>query len=389
MNSLEETLNDRYRHLNLANEQRCDFDRIMTKLNEWIKNTEQQLKDPFTNDLQQTINILKEKSKSIQALFQSTKDRMNEFEDLTRIHGIVASTLNDAEQITLNEKYTVLKDKYNRLLDSLNQRIVLLDEAIRERNEFDQQNDRLQVFYKQVENEFTKQKQQKLNDINYPSNERRLEQFKQLLKQLDEITNNFKEVTRIQRLLTNKGHRIDFRMGGELNANLKNLDGQIHNEIERIERALQTENDFHHLDKELDSYLQISSEQLKSSQHHQDKGIIFQTVSDRLQQAEHELNKLNQLSERLVNDLPRSQYEQLKRIIERRQERLLTLNKTCQQARGEHEHMIKTQHKLNEDLITINDWFRRLIQDLSQPFELNLSLNNVNDLRDSMNVSFI
>ncbi|CAF4463156.1 unnamed protein product, partial [Rotaria sp. Silwood2] len=109
------------------------------------------------------------------------------------------------------------------------------------------------------------------------------------------------------------------------------------------------------------------------------------TVSDRLQQAEHELNKLNQLSERLVNDLPRSQYEQLKRIIERRQERLLTLNKTCQQARGEHEHMIKTQHKLNEDLITINDWFRRLIQDLSQPFELNLSLNNVNDLRDSMN----
>ncbi|CAF4315796.1 unnamed protein product [Rotaria sp. Silwood2] len=385
MNSLEETLNDRYRHLNLANEQRCDFDRIMTKLNEWIKNTEQQLKDPFTNDLQQTINILKEKSKSIQALFQSTKDRMNEFEDLTRIHGIVASTLNDAEQITLNEKYTVLKDKYNRLLDSLNQRIVLLDEAIHERNEFDQQNDRLQVFYKQVENEFTKQKQQKLNDINYPSNERRLEQFKQLLKQLDETTNNFKEVTRIQRLLTNKGHRIDFRMGGELNANLKNLDGQIHNEIERIERALQTENDFHHLDKELDSYLQISSEQLKSSQHHQDKGIIFQTVSDRLQQAEHELNKLNQLSERLVNDLPRSQYEQLKRIIERRQERLLTLNKTCQQARGEHEHMIKTQHKLNEDLITINDWFRRLIQDLSQPFELNLSLNNVNDLRDSMN----
>ncbi|CAF5135374.1 unnamed protein product, partial [Rotaria sp. Silwood1] len=116
-------------------------------------------------------------------------------------------------------------------------------------------------------------------------------------------------------LLTNKCHRIYFRICGELNANLKNLDGQIHNEIERIERALQTENDFHHLDKELDSYLQISSEQLKSSQHHQDKGIIFQTVSDRLQQAEHELNKLIQLSERLINDLPRSQYDQLKRII--------------------------------------------------------------------------
>ncbi|CAF1425562.1 unnamed protein product [Rotaria sordida] len=384
LNNLEEILNDRYRQLNLANEQRCEFDRIITKLNEWIKNTEQQIKDPFINDLQQTTNVLKEKSKSIQSLFQSTKDRMNEFEDLTNIHGIVASTLNEAERITLNEKYTVLKDKYNRLLDSLNQRIVLLDEAIHERNEFDQQNNHLQILYKQLENEFTKQKQLKLSDINYPTNEQRLEQFKQLLKYLNETINNFKEVTRIQRLLTNKGHRIDFHIGGELNANLKNLDGQIHNEIERIERVLQIENDFHNLNKEFDSYLQISFEQLKSSQHHQDKEIIYQTVSDRLQQGEHELNKLIQLSERLINDLPRSQYEQLKHIIERHQERLQTLNKTCQQVRGEHEHMIKTQHRLNEDLITIIDWFRRLIQDLTQPFELNLSLNTVNDLQDSM-----
>ncbi|CAF1432108.1 unnamed protein product, partial [Rotaria sordida] len=385
LNNLEEILNDRYRQLNLANEQRCEFDRIITKLNEWIKNTEQQIKDPFINDLQQTTNVLKEKSKSIQSLFQSTKDRMNEFEDLTNIHGIVASTLNEAERIILNEKYTVLKDKYNRLLDSLNQRIVLLDEAIHERNEFDQQNNHLQILYKQLENEFTKQKQLKLSDINYPTNEQRLEQFKQLLKYLNETINNFKEVTRIQRLLTNKGHRIDFHIGGELNANLKNLDEQIHNEIERIERTLQIENDFHNLNKEFDSYLQISFEQLKSSQHHQDKGIIYQTVSDRLQQGEHELNKLIQLSERLINDLPRSQYEQLKHIIERHQERLQTLNKTCQQVRGEHEHMIKTQHRLNEDLITIIDWFRRLIQDLTQPFELNLSLNTVNDLQDSMN----
>ncbi|CAF4548248.1 unnamed protein product, partial [Rotaria sp. Silwood2] len=350
INNLEEILNDRYRQLNLANEQRYEFDRIMTKLNEWVKSIEQQIKDPFTNDLQQTTNVLKEKSKNIQTLFQSTRDH-----------------------------------KYNRLLDSLNQRIVLLDEAIHERNEFDRQNDHLQILYKQLENKFTKQKQLKLSDINYPSNEQRLEQFKQLLKYLDETINNFKEVIRIQRLLTNKGHRIDFRIGGELNANLKNLDGQIHNEIERIERALQIENDFHHLDKELDSYLQISSEQLKSSQHHQDKGIIFQTIFDRLQQAEHELNKLIQLSERLINDLPRSKYEQLKRIIEHRQEHLQTLNKTCQQARSEHKHMIKTQHRLNEDLIIINDWFRRLIQDLTQPLELNLSLNNVNDLQDSMN----
>ncbi len=76
--------------------------------------------------------------------------------------------------------------------------------------------------------------------------------------------------------MNSKGHRIDFRFGGELNANLKNLDGQIHNEIERIERALQTENDFYRLEKELEVYLQISAEQLKSSQHHQDKGIIYQ-----------------------------------------------------------------------------------------------------------------
>ncbi len=112
-------------------------------------------------------------------------------------------------------------------------------------------------------------------------------------------------------------------------------------------------------------------------------------MADRLQQAEHELNKLIQLGDRLVNELPRLQYEQIKHTIERRQERLHTLIKTCQQARSEHEHMIKTQQKLNEDLISTNDWFKRLIQDLSQPLEINLSLNNVNDLQDSINVSFI
>ncbi|CAF2895102.1 unnamed protein product [Rotaria sp. Silwood2] len=66
INNLEEILNDRYRQLNLANEQRYEFDRIMTKLNEWVKSIEQQIKDPFTNDLQQTTNVLKEKSKNIQ-----------------------------------------------------------------------------------------------------------------------------------------------------------------------------------------------------------------------------------------------------------------------------------------------------------------------------------
>lgn len=113
----------------------------------------------------------------------------------------------------------------------------------------------------------------------------------------------------------------------------------------------------------------------------------LQTVADRLQQAEHELNKLIHLSERLVNDLPRTQYEQLKRTTDRRQERLQSLMKTCQQARNEHDHIIKTQQKLNEDLISTNDWFRRLILDFAQPLELNLSLNNINDLQDSLNVS--
>ncbi len=112
-------------------------------------------------------------------------------------------------------------------------------------------------------------------------------------------------------------------------------------------------------------------------------------MADRLQQAEHELHKLIQLGDRLVNDLARSQYEQIKSTIERRHERLQTLLKACLQARSEHEHMIKTRQKLNEDLISTNDWFKRLIQDLSQPFEINLSLNNVIDIQDSMNVSLI
>jgi len=63
------------------------------------------------------------------------------------------------------------------------------------------------------------------------------------------------------------------------------------------------------------------------------------------------------------------------------------LVKTCQQARGEHEHLVKTQNKLNEELISIIDWFKRLIHELTQPIDLNLSLNNVNDVQDSLAVS--
>jgi hypothetical protein len=57
---------DRHQQFNLASDYRHDFDRMITKLTEWIKTTEQQIKDPFTNDLQQTANILKEKLKSVQ-----------------------------------------------------------------------------------------------------------------------------------------------------------------------------------------------------------------------------------------------------------------------------------------------------------------------------------
>ena len=110
-------------------------------------------------------------------------------------------------------------------------------------------------------------------------------------------------------------------------------------------------------------------------------------ITDRLQQAEHQMNQLIHLGERLLNDLSRTQYEQIKRTMERRQERLQTLTKTAQQARGEHEHLVKTQQKLNEDLVSTIQWFRRLIQDFSQPLELNFSLNHVHDLQVSANVS--
>ncbi|CAF3475042.1 unnamed protein product [Rotaria socialis] len=389
LNSLEESIHDRNRQLNVANELRREFERIMTKLNELIKSTEQQIKDPLTNDLQQTTSGLKERYRTVEALIQSTKDRTNDFDDLTRIYTMISSTLNDTDRITLDEKYTLLQEKYNRLSDNLSQRLVLLDEATRERDEFDRQNEYVHEFYQQLQNDFTKLKEKSasIEDSRYDDStsiEKRLEQFKQLLKRLDEINNSLKDLTRIQRLLTSKGHRIDFRAGGELNANLKNLEGQIHTEIERIERALQTEIDFHNLEKEIELYLQTSSEQLRSAQHQPDKGNAYQTVFDRLQQNEHALNKLIQLSERLKHEIPRSQYQQLQSKIEQSQEHLQTLIRTCQQARGEHEQMVKTQNKLNEELISINDWFKRLIHELTQPIDLNLSLNNVNDIQDSM-----
>lgn len=64
-------------------------------------------------------------------MFQSTRDRISEFNELTRVYELVGLTLNDTDRMTLDEKYTVLKDKYNRLLDNLTQRVALLEEANR------------------------------------------------------------------------------------------------------------------------------------------------------------------------------------------------------------------------------------------------------------------
>lgn len=66
LNALEESINERHRQLNGASEQRREFDRLMAKLTEWIKSTEQQIKDPFANDLQQNAQGMKEKHRNIQ-----------------------------------------------------------------------------------------------------------------------------------------------------------------------------------------------------------------------------------------------------------------------------------------------------------------------------------
>ena len=110
-------------------------------------------------------------------------------------------------------------------------------------------------------------------------------------------------------------------------------------------------------------------------------------MADRLQQSDSELSKLIQVAERLKHDLPRSQYDQLQRTIEQRQEELRSLQRTCQQARDEHEQKVKTQNKLVEELQIMHEWFKRLLSDWTQPLDLNFSLNNVRDLQESMTVS--
>ena len=59
-------MTDRQRQFTLAAGHRHDFEHLITKLNEWMKTIEQQIKDPLTSDLQQTTQVLKEKWRNAQ-----------------------------------------------------------------------------------------------------------------------------------------------------------------------------------------------------------------------------------------------------------------------------------------------------------------------------------
>ncbi len=76
LNALEESINDRHRQLNGAIEQRREFDRIISKLSDWIKTTEQQIKDPFASDLQQNASGIKDKHRSIQVSIQNPRQKI-------------------------------------------------------------------------------------------------------------------------------------------------------------------------------------------------------------------------------------------------------------------------------------------------------------------------
>lgn len=98
--------------------------------------------------------------------------------------------------------------------------------------------------------------------------------MKDLLQRLTENEEHFQELTRLQRLLISKGHRIDVTRASELNINLKHLQGQLQTEVERLERVQQTEKDLHQFEKEFDTLMKIAQEQIASPS--LDKGIIYQ-----------------------------------------------------------------------------------------------------------------
>ena len=233
----------------------------------------------MTNDLQQPGNVLKEKFHQIQTLLQSARDRTSEFDDLSRFSKLITANLNESDRISFDEKFSIVKDRYKRLIDNLDQRVMSLDEANRERENLDEQIENLQNLSQQLQNDLTKFK----NDAtNSDGNPQRLEQYQQLMKRLEDLNAQSKSLSASHRLLTSRGHRIDFRPAGDLNLNLKNLEGQIHHEIERVERNLQSEKDFSQLERELDVFLQHSSEEFRAAQQNPDKTLAFQVKKENL-----------------------------------------------------------------------------------------------------------
>ena len=129
---LEEKLIHRQEQLVLGNEHRQSFEQVLTRLTDWMKSNEQQLRDPPINDLQEITSVLHEKHQLIQSLFGSAKDQLSEFDDLTRLHAILSSNVNETDRLIVDERYSLLKDRYNRLLDTLTQRLTFLDQSIRQ-----------------------------------------------------------------------------------------------------------------------------------------------------------------------------------------------------------------------------------------------------------------
>ena len=76
--------------------------------------------------------------------------------------------------------------------------------------------------------------------------------------------------------------------------------------------------------------------------------------------------------------------KQLQRTIQQRQKYLQNISRSCQQARGEHEHIIATQTTLVEESNAIHEWLNRTRNDLSQWLEWNFSSNHLDDLQDTI-----
>lgn len=65
-NIFDEKLVDRQEKFRVGLEQRQNFDKKLDQLSDWTKSIEQQVKDPMISELQQTTNLLQEKSSQIQ-----------------------------------------------------------------------------------------------------------------------------------------------------------------------------------------------------------------------------------------------------------------------------------------------------------------------------------